>query len=1091
MVYKFPLSIPTFNCETENWTETVFQTREDFLAFTLSLIKEPGQYEFDESVKYWNQHATYFNIHKQYEGSKYPELTKDRKKWWNKEKSKCRKGVIYINRDKTFYLTRWYYDWLNFMKIYDKAENDFVFPKIWDVHYDLGLCIVSAELDYKNIALLKKRQIGSSLFFLALIINCFWFERGAVLKLGASLGAYLGMDDGCWKTLDFYRSFRNQYTDWYRPCNPDKVGNWIQQREAIDVDGKKTNIGRKSSIKATSFEKSPTNGVGGPCVSPYTSILCENSKIKLAKDITLEDKVIGADGLPKRVLHLFSGQTEMYKVSQSKGESYIVTGDHTLYLFDITKKEHVKIQAKDFNNLSENKKRFLKGVKFNGVINEHINLPINPYYLGLYLGDGCKYDYKILVNNTKDLEIFEELKKISNETGYQLSIKRRNNYRKDYNDEMLDVSLSSGYKVKTKKPKINHAFNSLNLNKKHIPELFFNSSEEQRLDLLAGILDTDGYYNKLKNRYEIHVKDEVLKNDIIKLCIELGFDAKYNKIIENNRSSSVVNTITEGFRIRITGDLTKIPCRLQRKKALKNGVKNKNRFSTIKVEKIGIGDYNGFQCEDNLFVLEDGTVTHNCTFFFHEEGGIAPKADMTFGYMDPAMKVGMVRTGVFMIAGSVGELSQCKPLEKWIKNPGSDFFSRETSLIDGKGTKGRCGLFIPEQWSMPPYIDEYGNSLVDKALKAIEEDRKNFREAIKRGEKTEEEYRLYVSQHPTNIKEAFDWRDVSAFPVHIIQKQKDKILKGEVYREFLDIERNQHGVPEFKPCNRQPLKFPTEKTLPDKRGCIIVTERPLEKIPKFGMYYGTVDPVGTGITTSSKSLFCIQIWKAPMETIIHEAGESRVVYTPEKLVASWTGRFDDEDENHEYASMLIEMYNAWTIVESNIKLFNQYMKLKKRLKYLVPSSQIRGFKSDNIDSGSDLEYGWKNTGRLFVDVLLKYGIEGIKEVIDEQYKTNGEVVQKHYAVENIGDEWLLEEMLLWREGENVDRLICYCAMKSFIKLQVAHRGVTKRVENKDLENNKNLYTLNTKTPFKNIGNSNFKSENPLYNIRKSNFKNLR
>jgi hypothetical protein len=744
MVYKFPLSIPTFNVENKNWTETTFQDRLSFLDFVDSLIKEPGKYELDESIEYWNEKAKYFKKHKQYEGRKYPELTKDRKKWWDIEKNKCRKGVIYINGDKTFYVPRFYYDWLNFMKIYDKVKSDFDFPDIWDTHYDLSLCLVSTELSYKNLPVLKKRQIGSSLFFLSLIINCFWFEKGSVLKLGASLSSYLGMEDGCWKTIDFYRSFRNTHTDWYRPCTPDKVGNWIQQREAVSSDGKKTMVGRKTSIKATSFEKSPTNGVGGPT-----------------------------------------------------------------------------------------------------------------------------------------------------------------------------------------------------------------------------------------------------------------------------------------------------------------------------------------------------------TYMFHEEGGIAPRADITFGYMDPAMRSGMIRTGVFVIAGSVGELSQCKPLEKWIKNPGEDFFSRETDLLDEKGTTGRCGLFIPEQWSMPPYIDKYGNSLVQEALKAIHEERAKWRQAIKKGEKTEEEYRQYVSQHPTNIKEAFDWRDISVFPIHIVQRQKDRLQKGEVFIEHLDLERNEKGIPIFKKSNRMPNPFPVNKTAPEKRGCVIVHERPIG-ITRLGeYYYGTVDPIGTGKTKTSDSLFCVQIWKKPLEKEVQKDGELYMEYSPAKLVASWTGRFDDEDETHEYASMLIEMYNAWTLVESNIKLFIQYMKLKKRAKYLIPSSQIRGFKNDEINVGSDFEFGWRNTGRLFYDVLLRYGIEAVKEVIDEIFDDKGESKRKIYGVEGITDIYLIDEILGYREGVNVDRLICYCAMMSFIKLQTASKGLTKVKENKDLQNNKNLYKLNTRSPFKNIGNSNFKNDNSLYHLKKSNFKNLR
>ena len=47
----------------------------------------------------------------------------------------------------------------------------------------------------------------------------------------------------------------------------------------------------------------------------------------------------------------------------------------------------------------------------------------------------------------------------------------------------------------------------------------------------------------------------------------------------------------------------------------------------------------------------------------------------------------------------------------------------ETDLMDDKGTIGIAGLFIPEQWSMPPFIDKYGNSKVETALKEIKKER--------------------------------------------------------------------------------------------------------------------------------------------------------------------------------------------------------------------------------------------------------------------------------------------------------------------------------------------------------------------------------
>jgi hypothetical protein len=95
-----------------------------------------------------------------------------------------------------------------------------------------------------------------------------------------------------------------------------------------------------------------------------------------------------------------------------------------------------------------------------------------------------------------------------------------------------------------------------------------------------------------------------------------------------------------------------------------------------------------------------------CQYFFHEEAGIAPKMGETYEYLRPALQSGMITTGVFIAAGSVGDLDQCEPLKNLIMNPeANDIFAVETNLLDGKGSIGTAGLFIPEQWSMMPFVD--------------------------------------------------------------------------------------------------------------------------------------------------------------------------------------------------------------------------------------------------------------------------------------------------------------------------------------------------------------------------------------------------
>ena len=73
----------------------------------------------------------------------------------------------------------------------------------------------------------------------------------------------------------------------------------------------------------------------------------------------------------------------------------------------------------------------------------------------------------------------------------------------------------------------------------------------------------------------------------------------------------------------------------------------------------------------------------------------------------------MMTTGQFIAAGSVGDLDQCESIKKMIIHPQANgIYAVKTNLMDDKGTIGIAGLFIPEQWSMPPYIDNYGNSLI-------------------------------------------------------------------------------------------------------------------------------------------------------------------------------------------------------------------------------------------------------------------------------------------------------------------------------------------------------------------------------------------
>ena len=474
-------------------------------------------------------------------------------------------------------------------------------------------------------------------------------------------------------------------------------------------------------------------------------------------------------------------------------------------------------------------------------------------------------------------------------------------------------------------------------------------------------------------------------------------------------------------------------------------------------------------------------------YFFHEEAGIAPKMNTTFGYIKPALKSGMITTGMFIAAGSVGDLDQCEPLKEMILNPeGTDIYAVDTDLIDSKGTVGVSGLFIPEQWSMPPYIDAYGNSLVEEALQALDD---YFEECKKK--MSPEAYQLEVSQHPRNIEEAFKHRKVSIFPQHLVGAQLRRIEDKEYSYEFLEIYRDEQGLPKVRETNKLPIsEFPISKKTEDKTGTLIVYERPV-KDPTFGMYYASIDPVSEGKTNTSDSLCSIYVMKAPVEVTKISGVDVENFIEQDKIVAAWCGRFDDIKKTHERLELIIEWYNAWTVIENNISLFIQYMISRKKQRYLVPRTQIMFLKDLGANANVFQEYGWKNTGILFKSHLLSYVIEYTREELDTVTKEDGTIVKTTYGIERIPDPMLLKEMQAYNEGLNVDRLVAFSALVAFMKIQQSNRGYQKRVimddAAKNLQKSDNLFKL-PMSPFRHMGNG-LRSGGQI--IKRSPFKNFK
>ena len=472
-----------------------------------------------------------------------------------------------------------------------------------------------------------------------------------------------------------------------------------------------------------------------------------------------------------------------------------------------------------------------------------------------------------------------------------------------------------------------------------------------------------------------------------------------------------------------------------------------------------------------------------------EESGINPTLDKTYGYAKSALEDGLVSiVGQFIAYGSVGDLKQCEPLRKFMMRPEENgFFGVETDLYDDKGTVKICGLFAPELWNMDPFSDKYGNSDIEGAKNALLEKRRQQQKDL-----SPEDYQLEISQHPITIEEAFATREESPFPSHLVQKQLRRIDDKEYPVEYVELERGEKGEIVIKKSKKLPItEFPLSKTAPKeiKEGVIQIFERPDKDLIPLNSYYASVDPLHTGSTKSSRSLCSIVIYKNPVQVTRQiEDDKYETFFEGDKIVAEWTGRMDDIEDVHERCLMLIELYQAWTLIEFNGS-FHTFVTGKKKTHYLVPSNQMIFNKELTANYTPNHPYGWKNTGKVFSTHILPYGIEFTTEELDSEILSNGNIIVKRWGIERVqGFQMLLKEMLQYHEGGNFDRLIAYCALITFAKIQQANRAIVKKTEMlKPKEIPKDLYKIKS-NPFKSIGH---KSNDLGLQRMRTPFKNLR
>lgn len=340
------------------------------------------------------------------------------------------------------------------------------------------------------------------------------------------------------------------------------------------------------------------------CFAKGTKIRMFDGGVKNVEDIVDGELIMGDDSTPRVAYGCTNGVENMYRIIPNSGEPFECNESHILCLKKSGTDEIVNITVRDYLKLSKDKKRHLLlwkvGVEYNKSIHE-----LEPYFLGCWLGDG---NSRCAGFSTNDNEVFNYMEDYSSKNGLKLVKKSKYDYH------ISCGKLNGNNKILSSLKRLDLILN------KHIPKEYLIDSLENRLQLLAGIIDTDGFMYKkgdIFKRYEISQKRRGLAQDIQELARSCGFKATlYKRVAKMNREDGSVYEC-DVYKVCIYGDLYKIPCKIDRKICKPNikSLRGKNPLkSGFKIESIGEGEYYGFAVDkNNLFLLSDFTVAHNTT----------------------------------------------------------------------------------------------------------------------------------------------------------------------------------------------------------------------------------------------------------------------------------------------------------------------------------------------------------------------------------------------------------------------------------------------------------------------------------------------
>jgi hypothetical protein len=248
---------------------------------------------------------------------------------------------------------------------------------------------------------------------------------------------------------------------------------------------------------------------------------------------------------------------KVYNVITNTGHKIIADENHE-WLVRLCRKRKVfkKRETKYLFNRKCDRSPLIK--HHGGLCLPEIKLPIDPYVLGLWLGDGSSY-YSAITIGKEDQEFL------------RTEIEKRGIITTNYSSDTQFGLIGMHKQLK-----------DLNLyENKHIPDIYLRSSLEQRLSLLQGLIDSDGHINK-NGRVEFCNTNKTLSKQVQELVISLGVKCSLSEGIATLYGKNCGKKYRVAFYMK---NCSKLP---RKNKNSKNGTKQPGHYITV--EDAGFAD---------------------------------------------------------------------------------------------------------------------------------------------------------------------------------------------------------------------------------------------------------------------------------------------------------------------------------------------------------------------------------------------------------------------------------------------------------------------------------------------------------------------